>query len=82
MSRTSGACSGSPASAARTVPQIRTVHCLDDSHGIVDYPGEDYFAQILDAFLDATDSPRGLVGQARSELLDAGDAGATSPPAG
>jgi aminoglycoside N3'-acetyltransferase len=51
--------------------EVRTVHCLDDSHGIVDYPGEDYFAQILDAFLDATDSPRGLIGQARSELLDA-----------
>lgn len=53
-------------------PQIRTVHCLDDSDGIVDYPGEDYFAQILDAFLAATNSPRGLVGQAHSELLDAG----------
>jgi aminoglycoside N3'-acetyltransferase len=50
--------------------EVRTVRCLDDSDGIVDYPGEDYFAQILDAFLDATDSPRGLVGQARSELLD------------
>jgi aminoglycoside N3'-acetyltransferase len=54
-----------------TGPELRSVTCLDDSNGIVDYPGEDYFAQILDAFLDATDSPRGLIGQARSELLDA-----------
>jgi aminoglycoside N3'-acetyltransferase len=54
-------------------PAVRTVTCLDDSNGIVDYPGEDYFAQILDAFLDATASPRGLVGAARSELLDAGE---------
>jgi aminoglycoside N3'-acetyltransferase len=52
-------------------PQSRSVHCLDDSDGIVNYPGEDYFAQILDAFLAATASPRGLVGQARAELLDA-----------
>ena len=52
-------------------PQIRVVHCLDDSEGIVDYPGEDYFAQILDAFLAATDSPQGQIGQARAELLDA-----------
>jgi aminoglycoside N3'-acetyltransferase len=52
-------------------PEVRIVDCLDDSNGIVDYPGEDYFAQILDAFLEASASPRGLVGQARSELLDA-----------
>jgi len=54
-------------------PELRTVTCLDDSNGIVDYPGEDYFARILDAFLDATESPCGLVGGARSELLDAGE---------
>jgi aminoglycoside N3'-acetyltransferase len=52
-------------------PRIVAVHCLDDSDGIVDYPGEDYFAQILDALLAATDSPRGQIGQARAELLDA-----------
>jgi aminoglycoside N3'-acetyltransferase len=54
-------------------PTLCTVTCLDDSSGIVDYPGEDYFAQILDAFLETTASPRGLVGGARSELLDAGE---------
>ena len=52
-------------------PEVRVVECLDDSNGIVDYPGEDYFAQILDAFLEAVASPRGLVGLARAELLDA-----------
>ena len=52
-------------------PRIQAVHCLDDSGGIVNYPGEDYFAQILDAFLTATASPRGSIGQARSELIDA-----------
>jgi aminoglycoside N3'-acetyltransferase len=52
---------------------IRTVDCLDDSHGIVDYPGEDYFGRILSAF--ERDCPQGVrhgrVGRADSELVEA-----------
>ena len=49
------------------------VECLDDSDGIVDSPGEDYFAAILTEFLSSCDPPRGLVGRAPSELLNAGE---------
>jgi len=56
---------------------VRTVDCLDDSDGIVDHPGPDYFAVILDDYLAARDGTdvvrRGQVGGARSELLDAAD---------
>ena len=54
-------------------PQIRVVHCLDDSDGIVDYPGEDYFAQILRAYLATGRAAEGTVGGAQSELIDARD---------
>ena len=33
--------------AAPRGPEIRVVECLDDSNGIVDWPGEDYFSVIL-----------------------------------
>lgn len=58
-------------------PVVRTVDCLDDSDGIVDHPGPDYFAVILGDYLDArcgTDAVlRGVVGDATSELLDGAD---------
>ncbi|MCU1397237.1 MAG: aminoglycoside N3-acetyltransferase [Acidimicrobiales bacterium] len=51
----------------------RDVECLDDSEGIVDHPGEDYFATIMRAYL-STDRVRvGRVGAARSELFAARD---------
>jgi aminoglycoside N3'-acetyltransferase len=54
-------------------PEIRTVECLDDSTGIVEWPGEDYFATILADYLAARGIHSGAVGAAASELLDAGD---------
>jgi len=53
--------------------QLREIECLDDSDGIVDYPGEDYFAVILRAYLDAGRASTGTVGKAASELIDAAD---------
>ncbi len=54
-------------------PVMRVVECLDDSLGIADWHGEDYFALILREYLASHDVPRGLVGGAPSELLDARD---------
>jgi len=54
-------------------PEIRTVECLDDSDGIVDFPGEDYFAVVLTAFLETGAPQRGVVARAASELIDAGE---------
>jgi aminoglycoside N3'-acetyltransferase len=51
----------------------RAVECLDDSDGIVDHPGEDYFAQILRAYLSTGRASVGTVGEAPSELIDAAD---------
>jgi aminoglycoside N3'-acetyltransferase len=53
--------------------ETRSVECLDDEHGIVDWPGEDYFATILRAYLSASRGGQGLVGGAVSELIDAKD---------
>jgi aminoglycoside N3'-acetyltransferase len=53
--------------------ELRTVECLDDSKGIVDYPGDDYFAVILRSYLATGRASQGRVGQATSELLDAAD---------
>lgn len=54
--------------------EVRVVETWDDSDGVVDLPGEDYFAVILRAFLDdavGTGHARvGTVGGARAELLD------------
>ena len=52
-------------------PEIRSVECLDDSAGIVEWPGEDYFATILGDYLATGDAARGVVGQASAELVDA-----------
>lgn len=54
-------------------PQVRAVECLDDSMGIVDWPGEDYFSTILREYLTSRTIRRGVVGQAQSELLLAED---------
>ena len=52
-------------------PEIRVVECLDDSSGIVDWSGEDYFKLILEDYLDLGHSSSGLVGNAKSELINA-----------
>jgi aminoglycoside N3'-acetyltransferase len=54
-------------------PELRVVECLDDSDGIVDYPGEDYFAVILRRYLATGRASVGLVGAATSELIEAAD---------
>lgn len=54
-------------------PQVRIVECLDDSEGITNYPGEDYFADILTDFMKDHRGNCGLVGNARSELLRASE---------
>ncbi len=54
-------------------PTVRTVTCLDDSNGIVDHPGPDYFGVVLEEYLDTHTVPSGAVGGAHSELIDAAD---------
>lgn len=63
-------------------PETRSVECLDDEHGIVDWPRDgaavpspdnDYFALILKAYLAAGHGRRGQVGGAGAELIDAAD---------
>ena len=53
-------------------PEIRTVDCLDDADGIVEWSGEDYFAVILREYLANGRASCGAVGRANSELIDAG----------
>lgn len=53
--------------------ELRVIETLDDSDGIMDYPGEDYFAVILGEYLAAHDVPTGTVGSANSELMEAVD---------
>jgi aminoglycoside 3-N-acetyltransferase len=59
--------------AGREGPEVRVVNCLDDSDGIVDHPGEDYFAVILREYLATGMAPAGVVGRATSELIAAAD---------
>lgn len=54
-------------------PALRAIDALDDSDGIVDHPGEDYFITILRAYLATGRASVGPVGGATSELLDAAD---------
>lgn len=55
-------------------PVVRVVECLDDSEGIIDYlPGRDYFADIVEDYLAQGRARLGLVGGARSQLIEAGD---------
>ncbi len=53
--------------------QVLVIESLDDSEGIVDYPGEDYFATILADYLRTGRGRIGTVGAARSELIEATD---------
>jgi aminoglycoside N3'-acetyltransferase len=53
--------------------ELRPIECLDDSAGIVEYPGEDYFAVILRRYLATGRASIGIVGRATSELIDAAD---------
>jgi len=53
--------------------ELRVVECLNDETGIVEYPGEDYFAQILRAYLATGRARSGRVGKATSELIDGAD---------
>ncbi|MDH3755423.1 MAG: AAC(3) family N-acetyltransferase, partial [Acidimicrobiia bacterium] len=54
-------------------PEVEVIDCLDDEHGIVDHPGEDYFATILRAYLATGRADTGMVGAATGELIDARD---------
>jgi len=54
-------------------PEVRTVDCLDDSGGIVDHQGEDYFTAILQTYLATGRATVGYVGDAGVELIDAAD---------
>ena len=54
-------------------PEMRTVEILDDQHGIVDWPGEDYFATILREYFATGRAQQAVVGRARSELIEARD---------
>jgi aminoglycoside N3'-acetyltransferase len=52
---------------------VRSVSCLDDSDGIAEWPGEDYFTVILRDYLALGRASTGTIGTAQSELIDAGD---------
>lgn len=54
-------------------PETRSVECLDDEFGIVDWQGDDYFALILKAYFADGRGVRGRVGNADAELIDAQD---------
>ncbi len=52
---------------------VRVVEALDDSDGIVEYPGDDYFGAILTDYLATGRAATGLVGTAPSELIEGAD---------
>jgi len=54
-------------------PVVRTIECLDDNNGIVDFSGRDYFRVILEDYLSDGRGRSGLVGRAHSQLIDAQD---------
>jgi aminoglycoside N3'-acetyltransferase len=53
--------------------EIVAVECLDDEHGIVDYPPGDYFGLLLRDYLATGRARTGRVGRAPSELIEARD---------
>jgi aminoglycoside 3-N-acetyltransferase len=59
--------------ATPTGPEILVIDSLDDEHGLVDYPGPDYFAVILGEYRTTGRVRTGPVGSATAELLEAGD---------
>lgn len=52
-------------------PRHVWIDCLDDSEGIVEWSGEDYFALITNAYVATGAARQGVVGRAPSELIDA-----------
>lgn len=48
---------------------VRTIECLDDCDGIVEWHGEDYFGLILREYLATGRATRGTVGGAPSESI-------------
>jgi len=54
-------------------PVVVVVDTLDDSDGIVDHPGPDYFGLILQDFVALGGVAQGTVGGAASELIDAAE---------
>lgn len=54
-------------------PRITYVDTIDDSDGIVEWSGEDYFTLIMRDYLDTGRARRGDVGNAPSELIEAAD---------
>lgn len=52
---------------------VRGIDCLDDTDGIAAYAAGDYFEHILDAYLQSATAHVGRVGNAHSELIDAGE---------
>lgn len=51
----------------------KTVSCLDDSDGIVEWDGPDYFGLIVADYLRSETAHRGRVGNAESVLIEAPD---------
>lgn len=56
-----------------TGPEIRVVETFDDSDGVVDWDGPDYFGVILREYRATGRGRSGIVGNASSELLAASD---------
>jgi aminoglycoside 3-N-acetyltransferase len=54
-------------------PEHVWVDCLDDNQGLVDWGGDDYFAEILRAYLALGRHREGSVGRGAAELIDARD---------
>lgn len=52
-------------------PVVRSIHALDDTDGIAEWGGDDYFIDILEAFIATGQIVVGQVGGAASELFDA-----------
>lgn len=52
-------------------PRHVWIDCLNDAEGIASWDGDDYFAQILSEYLATQPAPRGRVGEAEADLLDA-----------
>lgn len=57
--------------AAAGGPEIRTIECLDDANGIVEYAGEDYFGVILEDYARQGGVRRGRVANAIGEIIQA-----------
>lgn len=52
-------------------PEVRVIRALDDSNGIAEWRGSDYFVDILSEFIATGGVRTGVVGGAVSELFDA-----------